>query len=46
MIQRDVPDFMERSSYLCGPLGFVKAVKDSLLALNYPQEKMKVDVWG
>jgi ferredoxin-NADP reductase len=46
MIKRAVPDLPERSSYLCGPLGFVKAVKDSLVALQYPAERIKMDVWG
>jgi ferredoxin-NADP reductase len=46
MIKRTVPDLFERSSYICGPLGFVKAAKDSLVALQYPTEKIKVDVWG
>lgn len=46
MIQKDAPDFMERTVYICGPLAFVKAVKDALAALNVPPTKIKADVWG
>jgi ferredoxin-NADP reductase len=46
MIRRLSPDLLERQSYICGPLGFVKAVKEALLALNLPEEKIKADVWG
>jgi ferredoxin-NADP reductase len=37
---------MDRTAYICGPLGFVKAVQDVLTQLNVPKEKVKADVWG
>jgi glycine betaine catabolism B len=46
MIKRSVPDVLQRDAYICGPLEFVKAAKDSLIALGVPQEKIKADVWG
>ncbi len=46
MIKKYAPDFMERTAYICGPLNFVKAMKESLEALNVPNIKIKADVWG
>ncbi len=46
MIKKYAPDYMERGAYICGPLAFVKAVKDALIALGVPNEKIKADVWG
>jgi glycine betaine catabolism B len=46
MIQRVVPDFAERMCYICGPLEFVKAVKDALASLNVPPQRVSADVWG
>jgi ferredoxin-NADP reductase len=46
MIKKEAPDYMERVAYICGPLAFVKAVKDALTSLGVPQEMVKADVWG
>ena len=46
MIQKYAPDFLERMTYVCGPLPFVKAVKDALAALNVPANRISADVWG
>ncbi len=46
MVKKHAPDFMDRTAYICGPLGFVKAVQDVLTQLNVPKEKVKADVWG
>lgn len=46
MIKRYSPDFMERKAYLCGPLPFVKAIKEALISLGMKEESVKVDVWG
>ncbi len=46
MIQKYAPDFPERMVYVCGPLPFVKAVKDALTALNVPANRISADVWG
>jgi ferredoxin-NADP reductase len=46
MIQKHCPDFAERMCYICGPLPFVKAVKDSLAAIGVQQQRVSADVWG
>jgi ferredoxin-NADP reductase len=46
MIQKQCPDFSERMCYICGPLAFVKAVKDALAALNVQPARISADVWG
>lgn len=46
MIGKYVPDLSIRTTYICGPLEFVKAVKDALAALQVPPIKIKADVWG
>ncbi len=46
MIRKYAPDYLERGFYICGPLEFVKAMKDSLAALNVNPAKVKADVWG
>lgn len=46
MIKGCAPDYIERTPYICGPLAFVKAVKDALVSLGVPQERIKADVWG
>lgn len=46
MIKSFSSDYMERTPYICGPLPFVKAVKDALVDLGMPAGKIKADVWG
>ncbi|MCL4372077.1 FAD-binding oxidoreductase [Candidatus Marsarchaeota archaeon] len=46
MIMKSAPDIMERTVYVCGPLPFVKAIKDALASLNVPNNRVKADVWG
>ena len=46
MIEKYAPDVLERTAYVCGPLEFVKAVKDALVALKVPLNDIKADVWG
>ncbi len=46
MVQEYAPDFSDRMCYICGPLAFVKAVKDALTALNVPPQRVSADVWG
>jgi len=46
MIKTNVPDFLDRGFYICGPLEFVKAMKDALASLNVNPSKIKADVWG
>ncbi|MGC8651697.1 MAG: ferredoxin--NADP reductase [Candidatus Micrarchaeia archaeon] len=46
MIKKYAPDFAERTVYICGPLGFVKAMNDAAEALGIDRSKLKADVWG
>ena len=46
MITKYAPDFMERGFYICGPLEFVKAIKDALTTIGVPATKVSADVWG
>ena len=46
MVKKYAPDFPERAIYICGPLAFVKAMKDIFSALGVPNERVKADVWG
>ncbi len=46
MVRRCVPDAAERTAYVCGPLNFVKAMKDVLACSGVKPEKVKADVWG
>ncbi len=46
MIKKYAPDYKDRTAYICGPLNFVKAMKEALETLNVPNIKIKADVWG
>ncbi len=46
MIRNCSADCNERMCYICGPLPFVKAVKDALAALGIPPQRISADVWG
>ena len=46
MIKKYSPDYSERMCYICGPLPFVKAVKEALAALGIKPERISADVWG
>ncbi len=46
MIQKYAQDFNERMCYICGPLAFVKAMKDALASLSVPPQRVSADVWG
>ncbi len=46
MIKRDVPDFKERISYICGPPAFVRALKDALISLGVEEKSIKAEMWG
>ncbi|MFP3215407.1 MAG: FAD-binding oxidoreductase [Candidatus Micrarchaeota archaeon] len=46
MIKRNVPDFMERDPYICGPLAFTNAMKQALINIGVDVAKIKADVWG
>lgn len=46
MIQKYAPDVSERMCYICGPLTFVKAEKDSLSLIGMKPDRVSADVWG
>ncbi len=46
MIKRNCNDYSERTTYICGPLKFVKAMKDAISSLGVESSKVKADVWG
>lgn len=46
MMKRHVSDIDTRTVYICGPLPFVKVMKDILTQLNVKQDRVKADVWG
>ena len=46
MIKGEAPDINDRTTYVCGPLPFVQAIKNALVQLNVPQNEIHADVWG
>jgi ferredoxin-NADP reductase len=46
MILKYAPDCKERISYICGPPGFVKAVKEALISLGVNEKMIKAEMWG
>jgi Na+-transporting NADH:ubiquinone oxidoreductase subunit F len=46
MIKRHFPDVLDRGCYICGPLGFIKALKAALASIGMPEAGIKADVWG
>jgi ferredoxin-NADP reductase len=46
MIRVQAPDYIDRVAYICGPLEFVKAIREALMSLGVPMDKIKADVWG
>lgn len=45
MIKKYSADVVERMCYICGPPAFVKAVKDALISLGVPAQRVSADVW-
>jgi ferredoxin-NADP reductase len=45
-IRRLVPDYAQRIPYICGPLAFAKAMKDTLTAMGVQPASIKADIWG
>ena len=46
MFKKFCPDIINRMCYICGPLAFVKAIKEALAALGIPDNRISADVWG
>ncbi len=45
-IKRLVPDYAQRTPYICGPMAFSKAMRDALIAMGVPTTDIKADIWG
>jgi NAD(P)H-flavin reductase len=45
MIKRHSPDVADRACYICGPVAFVKAIKEALISLGVKPERISADVW-
>jgi ferredoxin-NADP reductase len=46
MIQKHVPDPEKHKWYICGPLKMTIAMKDILLGLGVPKDKIQFEGWG
>ena len=46
MIGKYAPDAKERTWWICGPLGMIKAMKECLLELGVDPRKIKIEGWG
>ncbi len=46
MIKKFVPDFISRTTYICGPPAFVQALKDDLIKMGVPDREIKAEMWG
>jgi len=46
MIKKYVQDFNDRIMYICGPLSFANAMKDTAESLGIDKQRVKADVWG
>lgn len=46
MLQTIAPDFQERTVYVCGPDGFMQAVKTLLESLNFPMQNYHEESFG
>ncbi len=46
VLQKAVPDFMDREMYMCGPTGFMDAVKKILKDLSFDMSKMHSESFG
>ncbi|MFH0848953.1 MAG: FAD-dependent oxidoreductase [archaeon] len=43
LVQEEIPDFMERTFYLCGPPAVVEATQDVLKTLNVPKDQTRIE---
>lgn len=45
MIQTEIPDYLERIFYICGPPPMVSAIEEILSKLNVPKEQIKKELF-
>ncbi len=43
MIKKQIPDYMDRVFYICGPPGLNEAMKNTLKDLNIPDDRIKLE---
>lgn len=46
MLHLVAPDLLDRSVYVCGPNGFVQAIRSTLESLNFPMQRYKQESFG
>ena len=46
MIKKEVPDYMERVFYICGPPGMIRAMENLLRDLNLPKAQVKREIFS
>jgi ferredoxin-NADP reductase len=46
MLKKYVPDLAERLCFVCGPMAFVKALKDALVGLGVEEKEIMAEMWG
>ncbi len=46
MLEKVVPDIHDRHVFMCGPEGFMVAVKDILKEMNFDQAKLHLESFG
>lgn len=43
LVQEEMPDYMQRTFYLCGPPAIVETTQDTLKILNVPKDQTKIE---
>ncbi len=46
MVKLTIPDFMERTIFVCGPAAFMEAAKESIASLGFPMENYHEESFG
>lgn len=46
MVKKEIPDYMERVFYTCGPPAMIKAMEKLLKNLNLPKEQIKREIFS
>jgi glycine betaine catabolism B len=46
LIRSNIPDFADRTVFVCGPNAFMEATKQVLIALDYPMDKYHEESFG
>ncbi|NIM45293.1 MAG: hypothetical protein GTO54_06630, partial [Nitrososphaeria archaeon] len=46
MVKKEIPDYLDRVFYTCGPPGMIKAMEKLLKDLNLPKEQIKREIFS